>query len=294
VPLDRQTIEKKDFPISRRGYDPDAVDAHLRSLAGEVEELKRASRRRPESLAAAASEEVQAIVAAAESAASKIQSDAENEAAEIRREARNEAKSSREEATTQAREYVEKVSESSAALLQRVEAIERELGAVVDSLRGAGKRLQSELGELEGTLTELGDAVSPRATAAAPATPPSRVEYDEDEDEDEDSAGYDEDDDDGGDYDDEPGFDEPEEGELTAAPRNGNRAEPVAEEPVVAEVAVEASGGGESEADGARLIALNMALNGAPRDEVDRYLAENFELSDRGRLIDEVYAAIED
>jgi hypothetical protein len=38
---------------------------------------------------------------------------------------------------------------------------------------------------------------------------------------------------------------------------------------------------------------LNMALNGEPRTETDRYLAENFQLSDRGRLIDEVYAAIE-
>ena len=45
--------------------------------------------------------------------------------------------------------------------------------------------------------------------------------------------------------------------------------------------------------DGARLIALNMALNGESREEAERYLAENFELADRGKLIDEVYAAIE-
>ena len=45
--------------------------------------------------------------------------------------------------------------------------------------------------------------------------------------------------------------------------------------------------------DGARLIALNMALNGESRADTDRYLAENFELADREKLIDEVYAAIE-
>ena len=45
--------------------------------------------------------------------------------------------------------------------------------------------------------------------------------------------------------------------------------------------------------DSARLVALNMALNGEPRAEAERYLAENFRLSDRQRLIDEVYAAIE-
>ena len=50
---------------------------------------------------------------------------------------------------------------------------------------------------------------------------------------------------------------------------------------------------GESPDEGARLIALNMALNGAPREEVDRYLAENFDLENRNSLIDEVYAAID-
>jgi hypothetical protein len=45
--------------------------------------------------------------------------------------------------------------------------------------------------------------------------------------------------------------------------------------------------------DGARLTALNMALSGAPREETDRYLAENFELPDREQLIADVYAAIE-
>ena len=45
--------------------------------------------------------------------------------------------------------------------------------------------------------------------------------------------------------------------------------------------------------DGARLIALNMALNGESREDAERYLAENFELTDRGKLIDEVFAAIE-
>ena len=45
--------------------------------------------------------------------------------------------------------------------------------------------------------------------------------------------------------------------------------------------------------DGARLIALNMALNGESRADADRYLAENFQLADRQALIDEVYAAIE-
>ena len=50
---------------------------------------------------------------------------------------------------------------------------------------------------------------------------------------------------------------------------------------------------GPDDAEGARLIALNMALNGAARDETDRYLAEHYKLNDRGGLLDEVYASVE-
>ena len=82
--LDRQSIEKKDFPIGRRGYDPDAVDIHLKGLADEIDELKRSARRRNESLAAAASEQVRSIVEAAETTAADIQRQAEDEAREIR------------------------------------------------------------------------------------------------------------------------------------------------------------------------------------------------------------------
>ena len=59
----------------------------------------------------------------------------------------------------------------------------------------------------------------------------------------------------------------------------------------VAEPAV--AGEGSDDTEGARLIALNMALNGTPREETDRYLAENFRLGNRSTLLDEVYASIE-
>jgi hypothetical protein len=65
-----------------------------------------------------------------------------------------------------------------------------------------------------------------------------------------------------------------------------------APQPVAASVQAggEAAGG---DLDGARLIALNMALNGESRADTERYLAENFQLPDRLKLIDEVYSAIE-
>ncbi|MGI8596696.1 MAG: DivIVA domain-containing protein [Thermoleophilaceae bacterium] len=58
------------------------------------------------------------------------------------------------------------------------------------------------------------------------------------------------------------------------------------------EVPVGDAGGSEEEEEGARLVALNMALNGVPRDETDRYLAENFSLSDRSTVLDDVYARV--
>ena len=48
----------------------------------------------------------------------------------------------------------------------------------------------------------------------------------------------------------------------------------------------------DADAEGARLIALNMALNGESREATDKYLADNFELDDRGKLLDEVYASV--
>ena len=40
-----------------------------------------------------------------------------------------------------------------------------------------------------------------------------------------------------------------------------------------------------------RLIALNMALDGTPRKQTARFLAENFSLEDSEQLLDQVYAS---
>jgi DivIVA domain-containing protein len=34
--VDRDTIQRRDFPLGRRGYDPAAVDAHLRAVADQL------------------------------------------------------------------------------------------------------------------------------------------------------------------------------------------------------------------------------------------------------------------
>jgi hypothetical protein len=65
---------------------------------------------------------------------------------------------------------------------------------------------------------------------------------------------------------------------------------PTVEEPAAEEA--EQPAGAPDDSEGARLIALNMALNGTPREETDRYLAENFQLENRDALLDEVYARV--
>lgn len=47
------------------------------------------------------------------------------------------------------------------------------------------------------------------------------------------------------------------------------------------------------DAAGVRLIALNMALDGTPRERTAQFLAENFPLADVEPLLDEVYASVE-
>jgi hypothetical protein len=74
---------------------------------------------------------------------------------------------------------------------------------------------------------------------------------------------------------------------VAAAPKPPAAAKPKPATPP----AVPAPAGEDSE--GARLIALNMALNGEPREDTDKYLQENFDLADRAALLDEVYSSVD-
>jgi hypothetical protein len=74
--------------------------------------------------------------------------------------------------------------------------------------------------------------------------------------------------------------------------REEAEAAPVPAKPdVAAAVAAEPTPTPEAPApEGARLLALKMALDGRPRDETAAYLRDNFELDDPEALLDEVYA----
>jgi DivIVA domain-containing protein len=296
--LDRQQIEKRDFPIGRRGYEPDAVDDHLARIAEEVDLLRRQAAARsatpqrtsPASIAQAASEQVRAIVEAAETSAADIERAADEEAARIRDEAEADARQTRDEAVGQSREHVGRVRESTTLMLQRVDAMEGELTTLIDSLRTGANRLNADLSLLEQGMGELydaagrerpGGALPARGVAEPSAAAQPAIPSDDDDD-----------------------------GTAIAEPTGAPVAvaeEPVvvADEPVTAggqrraadvpevEPVAQASSGGGGDTEGARLVALNMALNGTAREDTDRYLAENFDLGDRSALLDEVYATVE-
>ncbi len=195
--MDRDSIERRDFPTGRKGYDPAAVDEHLRRVADEFE---RAVERPPPPLSSGASEQVRVILEAAERGAAELRAKAGEEAGG----------------------HVERVREAADGLRGRLDQLERELGTLLDALRAGGERLSEGLTELQARVAQ----VQP----------------------------------------------------------TGN-----AEDPRADELDAQLTESGDDEA-GARLIALNMALGGTPREETARYLAEHFELADLEALLDDVYS----
>jgi DivIVA domain-containing protein len=269
VDFDRQSIERRDFPIGRRGYDPAAVDAHLRALADDYEELQRAAITGggDASVASTAGTQVQSILQAAETAAAEIERHALENARQVREDADRAADRTREEAVERARQHVAAVAQVTARLLEHVGSMDGEVSALVESMRAGAGRLAADLSAVETGMSELYDAASGRAGAAVEPEPPLQFEP-------------------------EPRQFEPEprpfERELDSALQD-------APQPVGATIQAGAqeAGAAGGDLDGARLIALNMALNGESRADTERYLAENFQLPDRLKLIDEVYSAIE-
>ena len=231
--MDRPSIQRSDFPTVRRGYEPDAVDAHLRRVADELE-----SQRGGRPVAAQASAQVQRILEAAESTAEQL----------------------RTEAGDEAREHVHRVSTASRELLERIGAMHDELGALMDRLREDAGRLSAELRSLERDVVEIGPPAEeepiPEALEPEPEPEP-----------------------------------EPETAPGTVAAKSrakGGRSRASAKAPP--KEAAPAAGDRPDDVEAARLVALDMALGGTPREQTEKYLAEHYSLADPGAVLDDVYA----
>lgn len=276
--LDRQSIEKRDFPIARRGYDPAGVDAHLARIADELEQLRRETDRAATGgVAGNAATHVQQIVDAAESTAEQLLREAQSEAGELRERAAGDAQRARQEALEESREHVAKVAEATTRMMQRVEAMDSELGAMTESLRTGVNRLVADLALLEGNIADLHEqhgGVAPVGGGFAAAA-----------------------------------LNEPEPGPATDAEVVGTETDPSLDAPstvpagidepsidlevaAAGDVAPAAHGERDQEAS-ARLIALDLALGGADRDQIKAEITDLFAIPNVDELLDDVFASID-
>jgi DivIVA domain-containing protein len=239
--VDRDEIERQDFPAARRGYDAAAVHEHLRRVADEFEAL--AARPREASLAEGTSAHVRAILEAAETSARELREDAGREASD----------------------HVERVGDAARELLTKLDRLQGELDRLLGGVRSSAEGLAGSLGELS---RDVGTLRGPAAAPAEPGPAESATLA---------SAPA------------EPGPAEsaaPADLDVPAAPAP----ESAAPEPSAAPAAA-ANGARSDDEPGARLVALNMALEGTPREQTASYLAEHYELPDVEALLDEVYAS---
>ncbi len=217
--MERDEIVREDFPAARRGWDPDAVRAHLNSLA---EKLPSES----VSLGDAAAERVGAIVGAAESTAAEIEAEAREQAEAIAVAARDEAAAIVERARSEAQRRLDQAQEA------------------VESLLGQAEALRSKVGS------------QPATPATQPEPAPDR-----------------------------PADDVP---EQAAPPAAEPEPEP---EPEPADGAASGPAGPEVDLSGARLVAMNLALEGADRELISARLESEFGAVDElGAMLDDVLA----
>jgi len=291
MPIDRHRIQRADFPARLRGYDRAAVDAHLRALADELEA-------RAGSVAGAAGEQVRAVLAAAEASAAEIRAEARRDTQALHAQASAALDSARGLASREQRDHAERVAASSGATLERLDALRGELAELLQAL-GRPAQGAPQLIAADEPVAAAPVAAAPEPAAAAPepaAAAPSpagaaapepvagvaspvadkplpalaRAEQSPAE----------------------PGDDErdqlvpdPDAPDASPHPDDPDELVPDPDAPAPHEADEEAEAG-------ARLVALDLALSGAPREQADRYLAEHFApLDDRGALLDEVYAA---
>lgn len=170
----------------------------------------------------------------------------------------------RESAAVEAREHVARVAEAADALRERIDALDRELTGVLGGLRSGTERVRADLDDLaHGTATLAAASGAATSAGAPPPVAPTALGA---------TLGA----------------------AATAAPVD----EEVGEEPALAAVEeasatvapTEPTVGRSTDVAGARIVALQWAMDGRPREDTDGYLAEHYDLPDRAALLEQVYA----
>jgi DivIVA domain-containing protein len=253
--MDREEIVRTDFPTVRRGYDPEAVRDHLRAIADSVGE------RATTPLAETAAERVASILETAERKAVEIEEEARSEAERIVTAAHEEAKRHVEGAQNAVSRLVEQADE----LRLAVGTLGREIAADV------GGRVEEPTPEIDPQPARVPEPEPPREPEPTPPRVPEPQP---------------------------PPAPEPEPPTIPEPQPPGPEAggdRPSTEDLIAQLKGEEAAKQGEGAEDGdttARLEAMKMALDGSSRDEVDRHLAEHYDLADRDKLLDDVFERV--
>jgi hypothetical protein len=244
-------------------------------------------------LATEVSERIRTIIASAEAAANAVRHEAEQRAQVKRRVAEEEARRIVDEARCDAEAYlaerVRRISELSDAVvergegivirLERAEEVRRQLQGLADALGESADKLADELGSEAG--------VERRAKPEEVAEEAGEPEASEPEPSEPEAASGDD--------------VEVETAEIADDPTVGELAEEAAE-PEASAVATEAPAEAEAPAAeapavsrepdeqlSARLVALQMAVAGGKRDEIESHLRRTFELGDVDSILDDVF-----
>lgn len=235
--LDRQSVIRTDFPMSRRGYDRIAVDRHLDEIAQQLDGIER-----PVSIGATTSAHVQSILDAAEASAAEIERRAWDDATRVQDEA--------DQAVARARVQVQALATASRSLRERLQGLLTEVEALEGNLAEPGLRTSEAEPAFDPQDTMAFDPIGEDDVVAAPETRFGR---------------------------DAPAPDH-RTGWLTQAPVAAPAWSTATTQPV-----------GQEARESARLVALNMADGGQPREATDAYLADLYPADERAALLDEIY-----
>ena len=232
-------------------------------------------------MASEVSERIRAVIGSAEAAANAVRHEAEQKAAVKRRIAEEEAhrivEDARREAEALIQERIRRISELSDAVvergeqivsrLDRAEEVRHQLQDLADALGESAEELARELSDGEGVATrepaaEEEEVVDATVVEAVPE--PAEEEPESDEDQAEANA------------------DEASEATLSeVVDLDEQRGEDAEEEPA-----------GDPEDDdrlGIRLVALQMAVAGGNRGEVEEHLRRTFDVTDLSAILDDVF-----
>ncbi|MEO7197543.1 MAG: ATP synthase F0 subunit B [Solirubrobacterales bacterium] len=327
--MDRDQIIRDDFPLSRRGWDRTAVRSHLKAIADGLADAAEPSQ---PSLGSLAATQVGGVLDAAEAAAEEIRSsaqaeadgvlsqahqesdqrladahteserllaDARSESERLLEDARNEsvqlvadAQADLDGARAKAADHVEQAQSAVDALIAQAEDLRPQLAAFGESITQALPPSPSPVDEVPGPVTvpEPMPPTIPEPTpdpvpTPTPDSPPEPIP-----------------DPPSPDLPDEPGPLEPPEPEPSIDPpaAGGTSTEDLIAQLRSAPAAEETTNGSTADAEGtdadlgaARLVAMNMALDNVPREEIKLQLRSDFgDIDDLDGLLDEIEARV--